>query len=121
MNFDVERFTRSCVYNVAIDIETSTVEIGFSWYPDTTETLRLIGLLSMTYQPDFTDEPPWVCLDFSVELINSMDELDQSEVLWEKGANALKDLSFPLYRFYAGSADFVFFAVCQEIELSTDS
>ncbi|WP_197475323.1 hypothetical protein [Grimontia celer] len=117
----VERFTRSCVYNVAVDIETSTVEIEFGWYLDKTEGFRLIGLLSITYLPDFTDEPPWACLDFSIELINSMDELDQSEVLWEKGANALKDLSFPLYRLHAGSADFVLFAVCQEIELSRDS
>ncbi|WP_283132194.1 hypothetical protein [Enterovibrio norvegicus] len=41
MNFDVERFKRSCVYQVAIDIETNTVEIGFSWYPDKTESLIL--------------------------------------------------------------------------------
>ncbi|MGF1866768.1 hypothetical protein L4D15_16175 [Enterovibrio norvegicus] len=118
MNFDVDRFKRSSVYQVAIDIEANTVEIGFSWYPDKTESVILIGLLSMSYQPDFTDEPPWMCLDFSVEFIHSMDELEQSEVLWEKGANALKDLSFPIYRFHAGSADFVFSAVCQKIEVS---
>jgi len=119
MGFDVESYKSAQIDKIELDIETNTVEIEFYWPEYKTEKLRLVGLLSMRYRPDFTDEPPWICLNFSIELLNSIDELLQTEVLWKKGSNALNDLAFPIYRVNSGSGDYEFDVVCQAIEVHT--
>jgi hypothetical protein len=117
IKIDIDAYKIAAIDKIDLNIESNTLSIQFYWPNLKGEVLKLEGILSLHYQPDFTDEPPWICLDFSIEEINNIDELKQSEVLWKKGSPALKELNFPIYRVMSYSGDYNLVVVCQKLKL----
>lgn len=116
MNLDVVSYKNTDIGKMEFDFNANSLLIEFYWTNGKIKKLHLNGLVSINYRPDYTDKPPWVCLNVDIDEINSIEELKQSELLWVKGSNALKQLNFPIYRVTSESGDYYLKVVCKEIE-----
>ena len=110
-----DKLQNADLVNLELDFLRSLVRLEFQLLEGACLTIVLEGLISFTYRLDFGDEPPWICLEFSIESLSNINSLKTGELLFSSGSPALRELSFPCYRVKAASADFEFVAVCQQV------
>ncbi|NVJ62416.1 MAG: hypothetical protein HWE27_18655 [Gammaproteobacteria bacterium] len=104
-----------------LDIDSNSSSLIFYFPKSKTVEVKLKGILSFNYKPDFNDEPPWIVLDIDMEEISSVDGILEEETLFTKTSASIKDLKYPLYRVTAGSGDLSLKVVCQEVDVGKES
>lgn len=114
---DRDDFINSSLEKISIDIELDTIELEFYWPKIKSAKVALEGILYFEFKPDFTEEPPWLCLDFAHDEILSLNDITE-ELLFRKEAPIYEQLNFPIFRLCTGSADFALKVICQSISIN---
>ncbi|ESP93657.1 hypothetical protein [Pseudoalteromonas luteoviolacea] len=98
-------FVNSRLESIKIDIDLDEIELKFYWPNFKVVNVSLKGILYCEFKPDFTEEPPWLCIDFMHDEISSLNDITE-ELLFKKESKIYEQLNYPIFRFCTGSADF---------------
>ena len=99
-----------------IDYRAGAISCRFRIPGGEYRNFRFRGLFSVNYLTDFSDEPPWICLEFSVEEINSYSDLDSYQKHWVEGSPILSEIQYPIYKCRMASGDFSLDIICNEVD-----